>query len=329
MVKNIIDYLGSKRLTLTILKTGPVVPAILAMLWILDVRPPTFYMVWAPLMAWGIAFLVNLVASLFVQRYVHRANLLFHISFVIVATGIVVSLLYRFEGEAIVVEDGLFMGEETEYVRHNAGEFFNTLAPRDVGFHVERIEPVFWENRLYFTGLKATISYPPATGTTTAGVELNRGPTIKGARLRLTGYGIFPEVVLKKSGRLVLKDILRVSVFPPGNEDYIMVKNYRIYMRLYPDHYMDESGKPLTRSMYLREPALFVRVEWLSNTIYSGLLRQGESVGFMDMKLTFTGARRFVMVGIVKDPGEWFVFTGFVIAGASLVLRVRGRSRKG
>ncbi len=329
MVKNIIDYLGSKRLTLTILKTGPIVPAILTILWILDLRPPTFYMVWAPLMAWGIAFLVNLVASLFVQHYVHRANLLFHVSFVIVATGIVVSLLYRFEGEAIVVEDGLFMGEEAEYVRHNAGRFFNTLAPRDVGFHVERIEPVFWQNRLYFTGLKATIRYPPATGSTTAGIELNGGPTIGGARLRLTGYGIFPEVVLEEGGRVVLKDLLMVGVFPPGNEDHIMLKNYRMYMRLYPDYHMDERGKPSTRSMYIRGPALFVRVEWLYNTIYSGVLRQGESVGFMDMKLTFTGARRFVMVGIVKDPGEWLVFTGFLIAGASLLLRLKGRSRKG
>ncbi len=329
-MKDIIEYLGSKRLTLTVLKTGIIVPVVLTVLWVFELRPPAFYMVWTPLMVWGVVFLVNLLLSLFTQPYARRANLFFHISFVIIAMGIGVSLVYRFEGEAVVLEEGLFMGEEKEYIRHNAGRNFHTLAPKDVGFYVEKIEPVFWEHRLYFTGLKATIRYPPATSANTADIELNRGPTIGGARLRLTGYGIVPEVIIKKGTDIVLKDVLRVNVFPPGNEDHIELGSYRIYMRLYPDYHTDEKGRPSTRSMYIREPALHVRVEWLSRTLYNGVLRPGESVRFMDMKLTFTGTRRFVTVGVVKDPGEWFVFAGFVLAGGSLILRLlERRNRRG
>ncbi len=327
-MKAIIEQLGSKRLTLTVLKTGILVPSILTILWILDVRPPAFYMVWLPLTVWGIVFLVNLVASLFTQRYIHRANLFFHIAFLIVAMGISISLLYRFEGEAIVVEDGLFMGDEREYLRHNAGQSFSGVAPSGVGFYVESIEPVFWQDRLYFTGLKAVVSYPPHTRSHTAEIELNGGPSIGGARLRLTGYGIFPEVIIKKGDDIVLKDVLRVNVFPPGNEDYIELGGYRLHMRLYPDYYTDEEGRPSTRSMYIKEPALLVRVEWLSNTVYEGVLRQGESVRFMDTRLTFSGTRRFVMVGVVRDPGEWLVFSGFVLAGASLLLRLKERRAK-
>lgn len=329
MVYRLLELAGSKRFTLVVLKSGVAVPVVLAILWVAGLKPPAFYMVWVPLALWGVLFCVNLMASLITRPY-SVGSMLFHISFVVVVTGIVVSLIYRFDGEAVVPEEGLFMGEQSDYLRHNAEEMFDELAPHSVGFYIERIEPQFWQHRLYFTGLRAYVKYPPDSLKHRTTIELNGGATIGGARLRLTGYGIFPEIAIEKAANTLFSGVLRVNLFPPGRKESISLGSYQIEMSLYPDHYLDKEGRPATKSMYIRDAVLHIKVVWLTGTLYEGSLRMGESVGFADMVFTFRGLRRFVTVGVVKDPGERIVFAGFVVAGVGILSMVyRAYRRRG
>src|SRR3990170_6743720 len=325
MFKEAFDYIGSKRFSMTLLKIGVGYFLYLAIMWITGIRPPGGYMLWFPLSVWAAFFFVNIGISLVTQKYVHKGNIVFHAAFIVVAIGIITSAMFRFEGEVMVVEGESFFGDEKEYAGHNAGKSFDKFSP-DVSFKVSGIEPVFWKDALYFTGLKAVLKYPAETLENTGEVWLNDGVKINGARMRLTGFGYFPELYVENDGALLYKGYVEAKVFPPGNIDSIEIKGYKIFMRFYPDAAV-EGGKVSNKTLYLKEPALAIRVEWLGNAIGDGILKKGESVRFGGATLAFTGARRFVNIGIVKDPGEQFVFAGFVAGLIGLALRLFERRK--
>lgn len=320
MFRKALDYIGSKRFSMTLLKIGVGYFLYLAVIWITGIRPPGGYMLWFPLSVWAAFFFVNMGISLVTQKYAHKGNIVFHAAFIVVAIGIITSAASRFEGEVMVVEGDSFFGDEKEYAGHNAGKSFDKFSP-DVSFKVFGIEPVFWKDALYFTGLKAVLKYPAETLGNTGEVWLNDGVKINGARLRLTGFGYFPELYIENNGALLHKGYVEAKVFPPGETDSMEIKGYKIFMRFYPDAVIKD-GKISNRTLYLKEPALAIRVEWLGNAIGDGILKKGESVRFGGATLAFTGARRFVSIGIVKDPGEQVVFVGFVVGLTGLGLRL-------
>ncbi|MFZ3072616.1 MAG: cytochrome c biogenesis protein ResB [Thermodesulfobacteriota bacterium] len=325
MFKRMLNYIGSKRFSMTLLKIGAWYFLYLAVMWITGLIPPAGYMVWVPLSIWAAFFFINMGISLVTQKYAYKGNIVFHAAFIIVAIGIITSAIFRFAGETVVVEGESFFGDEKEYAGHSAGKSFDKFSP-GVSFKVSGIEPVFWKDALYFTGLKAALKYPAETLENDGDVWLNDGVKINGARLRLIGFGYFPELHIENNGALLYKGYVEAKVFPPGAVDSIEIKGYKIFMRFYPDAVV-ENGKVSNRTLYLKEPALAIRVEWMGNAIGDGILKKGESVRFGGATLAFTGARRFVNIGIVKDPGESIVFVGFVVGLIGLGLRLFERRK--
>ena len=322
MHRGVLSYLISRHFSVTLLKAGALCLSFLTALWFLDLRPPPGYMVWGLLALWGLLFVFNLTASLFRDTYTYKGNFIFHAAFLVVASGIVLSAIYRFEGEAVVLEGDSFFSEEAEYISHSAGGSFDDLAP-DLSFKVSDINPEFWEGRLHFTALEAVIKHPATTLEKTSLVWINGGPSINGARLRITQYGIFPELLIEVRGRSFMRGFFNMHLFPPGSEDSFEVKNYKIYLQLYTDPLRPEQGGRLKNaSMNLVEPLLLLRVEWFGRTIYEGPLAVGQKAGFGDVALTFRGVKKIVGVGVVKDPGQTVVFLGFILAVTGLVLRV-------
>ena len=322
MHRGALSYLISRQFSVALLKVAAAYLSCLTVLWFLDLRPPPGYMVWGFLVLWGLLFLINLTASLFRETYTHKGNLIFHAAFLVVASGIALSAIYRFEGETVVLEGDSFFSEENEYIRHSAGSSFGDFAP-DLSFKVTDINPEFWEGRLHFTALEAVIKHSASTLEKTSVVWLNGGPRINGARLRLTEYGIFPELLIELRGRTFMKGPFSMHLFPPGSEDSFEVKNYKIYLQLYTDPVRSEQGGRLKNaSMNLVEPLLLLRVEWFGRKVYEGVLSVGQKAGFGDVALTFKGVKKFVGIGVVKDPGQVVVFLGFIIAVAGLALRV-------
>lgn len=318
--ERVVSTLGSRRFSLLILKIGILYFLLLTLLWIMDLIPPSPWMVWGPAFLWFVFFLINLTISLLTRKYIFRGNLLFHIAFLLVAGGVVVSALFRFSGSAVVLEGESFWGGEGEYTRPPSyGLLVDT--PPVVSFLLKKVTPGYWRDELYFVRLDALIRYPAWDPEGEATVRLNGGPRIGGARLRLKGFGLFPVIRVEQGGRLLFDGPVRALVFPPGNEDAVEIGSYRFHIRLFPDAVV-EGERVRNGGMEPKNPLLLVRVEWLGRELFNGPLDVNGTLRAGDLLLTFKGVKEWVEFGVVRDPGEWFVFFGFLLAIAGLLWRM-------
>ena len=317
---SIIDTLGSRRFSLIILKAGVVLFLFLSLLWFANLIPPAAYMVWGPFSLWALLFIANLTVSLLTKKYAYKGNLISHIAFIFIFTGVLLSSLFRFSGEALVMEGDTFWGEEKEYLRKPSYGLIQQTPP-PISFKLDSITPGYWDNQLYFVRLDAAIRYPGESPVNRGIIRLNGGFDINGSRVRLKEFGYFPEILVGKKGELIKKGVTRMTVFPPGAEDILEIDNYQMHVQVLPDPKL-EGGRIRNMSMNLKEPVFLVRVVWLGRDIYRGALRKGEPVRFGDFSLTFTGIKPWVRIAVVKDPGEALVFSGFILGIAGLVMRL-------
>lgn len=320
MLKSIIDKLGSKRFSMILLKVAVGYLIYLTFMWIISTRPPAFWMVWFPPAVWGVLFSVNIVISIFTQGYAYKGNLIFHIAFIIVAVGVVVSSLYRFEGSLVLLEGDVFLGERSSYIRHSAGDDFDRLAPK-LSFKLDDISAEFWGWRMYFTGLEAKIRHSAASLAERDTILLNGGPTINGARLTLSSYGYSPYLHFRKAGMLIRKGITSLQIFPPGAEDSLEINNYKIFVTVYPDA-VERDGRIVNNSLSIKDPVFVVRVEWFGEEVFSDSVRVGEEFKYQDISIIFEGLRPYVVIDVIKDPGEKVIFLGFIAAIIGLIMRL-------
>lgn len=323
MFNGLIRFLGSRKLSIGLLIASGTYFIYLTILWFLNRKPPVFYMVWFPVLALTIPFLANVIINLFTRRYTYTGNILFHAAFAIIAIGIGISLLYRFEGKIILTEGGVFWGEKTDYTAMNKKDEFASLAPK-VSFRLDKIVPEYWGQRLYFTKLDGEISYPAETLANKGTIRLNGGLTINGARVRHTGFGFAPEILLEdmQSGT-IRRQTSVMMLFPPGSEDYIELGSHKIYIQILSDP-VTEQGKLQNRSMNLIDPIFLVNITWMGKPIYKGLFKKGQGImlGNTNIKISFSGVKYWLQAEIIKDPGEMIVIIGLVAMTVGLLLRL-------
>lgn len=296
-------------------------------------------MIWFPVLILTIPFIANVITSLLTRHYAYTGNILLHAAFVIAAIGVGVSLLYRFEGTAVLTEGNVFWGEKNDYAAYSTakgipiirlikrasikehGDNFETLAPM-VSFKLEKIIPEYWGNRLHFTRLDGEISYPAETLATKGVIRLNGGLTINGARIRHTGFGFAPEILLEDAkNETISRHTAAMRIFPPGSEDFIELGSYKIYMQVFSDP-ITEKGLLKNKSMNLTNPVFKVRVTWMNQAIYEGILKKGEILKLGPTNISFTGVKYWLQVEMVKDPGEIIVIIGFIAMALGLLLRL-------
>ncbi len=302
----------------------------LTVVWsLLHVSKPTPWFLWAPFALWAVFLFYALVISLKTQKYYKLGNLIFHGAFIIIATGVLLSYFFRFSGSAIVEEGESFFGEEGEYLISPKGSEFERLAP-NVSFRLDTVLPEYWGAQFFFTQLDAGITYPVESLDKTAVIDLAGETYIKDARLRVEDFGFYPIVdVVGRSGKYT-KGPVRILVFPPTMaEDYFEIAGYKFYVKVYSDPLIDDDGTVHNLSMNVNNPAFLVRVVWLNEEIYNGVLRVGELLRTKNLKVKFTGLKYWVKVGIVRDPGEYVVLVGFMVAITGLIMRVAVYFRRG
>lgn len=351
MFKFLIRFLGSRELSIGLLIAGSLYFLLLTSLWFLNLIPPATFMVWFTAALLAVPFLANVIISLFTRHYAYSGNILFHAAFVIVAIGIGISLVYRFEGEIILTEGGVFWGEKTDYTAINKKYEFARLAPK-VSFRLDKIVPEYWGQRLHFTKLDGEISYPAETLINKGTIRLNGGLTINGARIRHTGFGFAPEIMLQDmQNGTIRRQTAVMQIFPPGSEDYLELGSYKIYMQVFSDPvqpplpplakspsfpplkkgdeggFIDKGGTGgviQNRSMNLIDPIFLVNITWMGQPIYKGLLKKGQGVmlGNTNIKISFSGIKYWLQVEIIKDPGEIIVIIGLIAIAAGLLLRL-------
>jgi hypothetical protein len=78
------------------------------------------------------------------------------------------------------------------------------------------------------------------------------------------------------------------------------------------------------------DPVFLVKVTWVYQTIFEGVLKKDEEVQFGSFKISFEGIKYWTEFGVVKDPGEPVVIAGLVALVLGLFLRLLpGLYRKG
>lgn len=250
------------------------------------------------------------------------ANFLFHLAFLLIPAGIIISLFTRFEGRFTVVEGFTFWGERGEYLSVSDDENFESSAPY-VSFKVEEVGAEFFEDKLFFTDLYAKIMYPGDTLEKEKKVKLSSGARIGFTHLNIEGYGFAPVYVLKnREGKIVSSATLNLNIFPPPTEDSFFVPDtpYRIYLRFYPDVKF-KNTQPEPGTLNLINPIYSIKVFRGKRLLFSGNLKPGEECSFDQFKLSFPEVKRWGQFRIVRDPGLPLIWSGFTLMIIALFFR--------
>ncbi len=250
-------------------------------------------------------------------RFSPIGNLLFHTSFLFLLLGVIMSMLFSFEGTAMLTEGYPFSGSRGEYKSISASPMASL--PK-VTFDLKRISASFWEGKMLFTGLEAELAH--AGGVEVA--QLSSPVAVGDANVTISGYGYAPMYALKeKRDRLVDQGYVNLNVFIPGSEDHFQIPGYphRIFVTFFPDYDEKKEGLP-NRSMSPNNPAYGLRILRGRLPVYTGIVRQGEWADFDGMRISFPTFARWGDFKIVNNPGALYIWIAFIMMGVGLVWKL-------
>lgn len=240
-------------------------------------------------------------------------NILFHVSFLFLLAGIVVSLLFKFEGMAMVTEGYSFSGSRGEYKSIS----FSPLAsiPR-LSFALEKLSATFWDENMLFTSLEAELAY----GNKREIARLSSPAAIYGTKVTIAGYGYTPMYVLKdRDGKILDRGYVNLNIFIPGSEDHFQIPGYphQIFVSFFPD-YEEREGQLPNRSMNPDNPAYGLKIFRGRLPVFTGVVKQGEWAAFDGMSISFPEFVRWGDFKVVNDSGAIYIWISFVMMGVGL-----------
>jgi hypothetical protein len=245
-------------------------------------------------------------------RATSRASVLFHASFFVIGTGLLLSFGSREESRLRVAAGERFENLEEQFIAR-AG----TLGPSP--FTAVSITPGFWRDQLLFTRLEAVLDFDGAKRTT----RINRPLWLSPATfLRLSGFGFAPRYeIIDAQGRVLETAFVKLNVFPPGQRDFLVPERfpYRVYLEVYPDANLAKDGI-FNQSMNLARPLLVASVYRGHLAIASRPLRLGESLALEGVSIRFPEIGLWGEFSCVRDLGIPLIFTGALMALGGLTL---------
>lgn len=252
-------------------------------------------------------------------RSTSRASVLFHGSFFVIATGLLLSFGSREESRLRVAAGERFDGREEQFIAR-AG----TLSPDP--FTAISITPAFWRDQLLFTRLEAVLDFDGAKKTT----RINRPLWISPATfLRLSGFGFAPRYeIVDAQGRVLETAFAKLNVFPPGQRDFLVPERfpYRVYLEVYPDAELAKDGVS-NRTMNLTRPLLVASVYRGHLAIASRPLRLGEPLELEGVSIRFPEVGLWGEFSCVRDLGVPLIFAGMLMAMTGLTVTLLARRR--
>ena len=250
-------------------------------------------------------------------HYSPIGNLLFHAAFLLILVGVVVNLLYRFEGLAVIAEGRPFSGGKAEY-RTIEGD--PPAALPEVDFDVEKITAEFWGDRLFFTRLEAQLLHRGGRDV----AKLSSAVQVGNAAVTIAGYGYVPMYQLKnRSGDTLDQAYVKLNIFSPGSEDHFQVRGYphKVFVSFYPD-YTQVAGKIVNKSMNPVNPTYFLRILRGRLPVFIGAVKPGQWAEYDGLRLSFPSYVKSGDFQIVRNPGHPFIWTAFIMMGAGLVWKL-------
>lgn len=277
--------------------------------------------IFIPFSILSLLFFIHLLSVLIKHKYLSKANIWFHISFFVIALGVMVRVLFGFSDEFVVTENSVFLYEPEMAESFDKGFLVHKGNMNVPSFRVGDIGTKFWGSGLFFTGLEADITFLSDSEIT----KLPLGTSVKkdGVKLRIKNYGLYPKSSFYKNGMLIERGIIPLSVFPQGMPVTYEVDGHQLRLVMFTDADIVE-GTVVNNSHLLSSKPLVVVATLVKDDVveFDGIVGSGQALSIGDKSIAFDGVKQWVSVEVRRDPGEFFVFAGFALALFGLFFRV-------
>jgi len=242
-------------------------------------------------------------------------SIIFHLGFLAILLGVIVSSQTRFMGSFLVVEGQqltLLKRNFTQVYREPPGNYDlpgNLVYLRDFKANIlkERF-PVYYS---------ADVAIAEQNGSVTSKtIMINQAIKHRDYSMLLRNYGFAPHMVLKSGKKTLLDAFINLRGRVAGSKDSFSVPGTKIEVRtvFYPNF-------NLTSSLVPRAPVYSVIVKDKGKRVFKGYLRKGKSIRFNDMVLSFPNWRYWAYFDVIRDHGIAMIFWGFVVSFIGLVFR--------
>lgn len=260
------------------------------------------------------------------NRYSPFGFLLFHVSFLLCLVGGLFVMYTRFSGELVLTEGQQFNADLKQFHKITRDpKIFKALPP--VGIQVNRVLPKYEKDPV--TGkdigtdldIQLKIKYWDSVNDEVAKINepIKRGPLVVLAH----DIGVSPLLVLRAPGGKVIDGGFISLKVLKEQEDSFQFDGlpYTFFVRFYPDHVVKD-GVDASRSQYLRNPVIRIRVQKGKEDVYEGALRIGQAASFDSDTLYFEDIRYWVNFKMIREYGNTPLFAGYLCGAIGLIMRL-------
>jgi cytochrome c biogenesis protein len=249
-------------------------------------------------------------------------SILFHFSFLVLASGALFVQLSRYVGIMVITEGQTVTEQRQDYLRTAR---FPLLGVKHQGFQVrlERFEPTYYRGVVGTDYVAELVILEEGREVRRQKVRVNQPLNYRGLSFVLEKYGFSPLFVLEDAtGRELFRGYVNLVLLPPGTKDFFNIPEagLTVWARLYPDLVMEEGG-PATRSLLPRNPVVYLEVKEGKKEVFRGLLPLNGSAVLGDRRLTFADLRYWTQYQVIRDPGKEVIFGGLWLGLIGLTLR--------
>ncbi|HWI54209.1 MAG TPA: cytochrome c biogenesis protein ResB, partial [Desulfobacteria bacterium] len=250
-------------------------------------------------------------------KYGYWGSLIFHLSFIVILAGIVLSVYYGFYGSLLITEgQKLNLNSMESYVEINRRPL-GGVSLDDLEVNLKKFERIY-QNGKFTDYIATTELFSAGYKIENPQVKVNQPLKFRGTKLVLDQYGYAPLFTIRdKSGTIIQEAYFNLKVLTTVQTDSISLPDGKtVNLRFFPD--FEKKGQNVrTKSEFPQNPVFVTK--WDQN---KGLLFLGKSLQVGDWEITFSNLSYWVLFRVAKDPGEPVIYIGFLISLAGIGLRL-------
>ncbi len=250
-------------------------------------------------------------------------SIIFHLGFMIILVGVIMSSSTRFSGKFLVAEGQelpLLIENMTTVVREPAGGYELPGYP----VYLESFKAEIVDERFpveYRANLKVS---EPSGIVTSKKILINEAIKINDIAILLENYGFAPHIMVKDpKGQTPLDAFINLRGRIAGSRDSFKVPKTKLSI----DTIFFPNRKNKT-SLVPQAPYYTITVKNKDKKVFQGDLHQGKSVKFDGYTMSFPETRYWAYFQVNRDLGIGVLFWGFMISFIGVVIRFVSHDRQ-
>ncbi len=249
-------------------------------------------------------------------------SIVFHLSLLVIALGVVYSQVVRQEGSMIITEGTTVTEQRPDYLMIKKmpllGEDYRAFQVR-----LDRFVPTYHQGWTPVDAVAEMTILDEGRTIRRQVVRVNEPLEYKGVSFVMEQYGFAPQFILKgPAGEEIFNNYVNLVVAEPGSADSFEVAEagLSIRTRFFP-HQAEEEGSLTTLSLEPKNPVFDLQVSRGGQVVFAGTVGLNQSVSVGEYTLSFADLDYWATFRVIKDPGMWLVFLGLWVGLGGLVLR--------